>query len=61
MKIRVKTYKGELPSYLTVGKEYTVLDVVDCFNRTLLINNVIEIHINDCEHLNGGSWEVCSE
>ena len=61
MKIRIKTYNGELSSYLTVGEEYTVVNVTDCFNRTLLINNGIEIHINNCEHLNGGSWEVCDE
>ena len=61
MKIRIKTYNGELPSYLTMGKEYTVINVTDCFNRTLLINSGIEIHINNCEHLNGGSWEVRSE
>ena len=54
MKIRIKAYNGELPIYLTVGKEYTVVDVTDCFSRTLLINNGIEIHINNCEHLNGG-------
>ena len=61
MKIKIKTYNGELPSYLTVCEEYTVVDVTDCFNRTLLINNGIEIHINNCEHLNGGSCEVRSE
>ena len=61
MKIRIKTCNGELPSYLTVGEEYIVVDVVDCFNRTLLINNGIEIHINNCEHLNGGSWEIVNE
>ena len=55
MKIRIRTYNGELPSYLTVGKEYTVVDVTDCFNRILLINSGVEIHINNCEHLNGGS------
>ena len=61
MKIRIKTYNGELPDYLTVGREYTVVDVVDCFNRTLLINSGIEIHTNDCEHLSGGSWEIINE
>lgn len=61
MKIKIKSYNGDLPSYLTVGKEYIVVDVTDCFNRTLLINSGIEIHINNCEHLNGGCWEVVNE
>lgn len=61
MKIRIKTYNGELPSYLTMGEEYAAINVVDCFDRTLLINGGIEIHINNCEHLNGGSWEIIND
>lgn len=62
MKICIKTYNGELPSYLTVGKVY------DCFHEKIHGINFYEI-ISDngrlksiifdkCEHLNGGSWEV---
>ena len=62
MKIRIKTYNGELPSYLTVGKVYEV----DCFYENnqkypcIYADNkhhiVLEIH--KCWHLNGGSWEI---
>ena len=58
MKIRIKTYNGELPSYLTVGKEYTVY-----FNHEITMiktddDHVAYIDINKCRYLNGGSWEV---
>ena len=60
MKIRIKTYNGELPSYLTVGKEY---EAIDCFDDRMCtiqsdINSIIWANINCCAHLNGGSWEV---
>lgn len=62
MKIRIKTYNGELPSYLTVGKEY---DVIHGCGIYLDISGddgcPVFVDINDCGHLNGGSWEVCDE
>lgn len=64
MKIRIKTYNGELPSYLTVGKEYVVMDklsecVVSCisddgFRFDACING-------SSQRLNGGSWGVANE
>lgn len=62
MKIKIKTYNGELPSYLTVGKVYHVsgrdgaaLLIYDDNNlRTLIC-------LNWCMHLNGGSWEVVDD
>jgi len=63
MKIRIKNHNGELPSYLTVGKVYTVVDklsdsVVSCisddgFRFDACING-------SSQRLNGGSWEVVS-
>lgn len=59
MKIRIKN--GSPPSYLTAGKAYEVdpsagfdglYDLVDDTGDTL------NIDIEDCAHLNGGSWEV---
>ena len=63
MKIRIKTHNGELPSYLTVGKVY---DVIDCFDNRMCtiqsdINSIIWASINCCTHLNGGSWEIVNE
>lgn len=64
MKIRIKTYNGDLPSYLTVGKVYEVspsegfdglYDLIDDTSDTL------NIDIDDCIHLNGGSWEIVNE
>ena len=63
MKIKIKTYNGELPSYLTVGKVYRVsgraaeqLIIYDDFNNRAYID------IGDyCYHLNGGSWEIVNE
>lgn len=62
MKVKIKSFNGELPSYLTVGKEYEV----DCFfegNKLLPCildddNYLIVLIKNRCSHLNGGSWEV---
>lgn len=60
MKVRIKSFNGELPSYLTVGKEYQ-LDTVDSYFGGYIIcdeGEKIFIQIDDCEFLNGGSWEV---
>ena len=63
MKVKIKSFNGELPSYLTEGKEYDV----DCFyedNRRYPCiyadnNHHIVLQLgNKCSHLNGGSWEV---
>lgn len=57
MKVRIKS--GECPSYLTVGKvydydiEYFEIEADDGFN--------IIVVLAECDHLNGGSWEVVDE
>ena len=64
MKIKIKTYNGELPSYLTVGKVYEAEDA-DLKDNYLFIYDDIDytraITLNECWHLNGGSWEMCDE
>ena len=64
MKIKIKNFNGELPDYLTVGEVYEVspsygfdglYDLVDDTKDTL------NIDIDDCVHLNGGSWEIINE
>ena len=61
MKVRIKSYNGELPYYLTLGKEYEVIEeetendcgmILDDFGYETTL-------IMECSaHLNGGSWEV---
>ena len=63
MKIKIKTYNGELPSYLTVGKVYEVAYLFDDIENLPCIradNDAQIVCSRDigCGHLNGGSWEV---
>lgn len=63
MKIRIKTFNGELPSYLTVGKVYEVL-LFSIHGDPKIItddNFFLTVDVNDSSTLNGGSWEVCDE
>ena len=63
MKVKIKSFNGELPSYLTVGKEYELQQTIK--NRVIsrIINDRgqrICIHLGEdgCFYLNYGSWEV---
>ena len=63
MKIRIKTYNGELPSYLTVGKVYEVVEVeylgfADLFTIYDDEDVLRIVNKDNCDYLNGGSWEV---
>ena len=60
MKIRIKTYNGELPSYLTVGRVYLLNTTNDLDSGDIIADDGqrIFILIDWCFHLNGGSWEV---
>lgn len=63
MKIRIKTYNGELPSYLTVGKVYEVV-LFSIHEDPKFItddNFFLTVDMDDSSALNGGSWEVVSE
>lgn len=64
MKIRIKIYNGELPSYLTVGKVYEVETWEDDFDGGWIVDDSgqkVFVDINFSQHLNCGSWEVVSE
>lgn len=63
MKIRIKTYNGELPSYLTVGKAYgVVLFSIHGDPKFITDDNFfLTVDMDDSSALNGGSWEVVSE
>ena len=58
MKVKIKSFNGELPSYLTMGKLYQLY-----FNHEITMietddKHVAYINIDNCKYLNGGSWEV---
>lgn len=63
MKVKIKSFNGELPSYLTEGKAYEVdffYDDNEGYPCIYADNNhhiVLQLS-NECWHLNGGSWEV---
>lgn len=64
MKIRIKTYNGELPSYLTVGKVYEVIKPETNEDVGTIINDngyEITLIMEGTSHLNGGSWEIVDE
>lgn len=62
MKVRIKSFNGDLPEYLTFGKEYEVHKTIK--NRIISrIRNdrghLISVNLNHgCVYLNGGSWEI---
>ena len=65
MKIRIKTYNGELPSYLTVGRVYEVIHNYDGDKKfpCIICDHEFELVLlmNKCGHLGGGSWEMVGE
>lgn len=68
MKVRIKSFNGNLPDYLTLGKLYDVTNPDDDFFSAGLYyitddynNDACLICLKDCGHLNGGEWEVVDE
>jgi len=60
MKVKIKSYNGELVEYLTYGKEYEVVELdYDSFGFTIEDDEGSEIYtlFSDTFHLNGGDWE----
>ena len=61
MKVKIKSYNGEL-SYLTPEKEYEVIESnSDYFVIEADRHGKAFCRMNDCYHLNGGSWEIVIE
>ena len=60
MKVKINTYNGELPDYLTEGKKYILKISDNGKSGTLVDDHGDETYINlECScHLNDGSWEV---
>lgn len=60
MKIKVKSYNGELYPALTLGKEYEVVKVAD-LERVVIIDDsgsCIMTNLHKSGYLNGGAFEV---
>ena len=62
MKVKIKSYYGELLSYLTLGKEYEVVSfLLDGGNFPRIVNDdgvKLILCLYSCGYLNGGSWEI---
>ena len=64
MKVKIKECFGDLPNYLTLGKVYKVTPSVgfeDLYDLRDDVGDTLNIDLEDCVHLNNGSWEVVSE
>ncbi|MED6004926.1 MULTISPECIES: hypothetical protein [Enterobacteriaceae] len=59
MNIKIKTFNGELPNYLTLDKEY---EVISLLSRGAIFldddGNERMTLFKRSEHLNGGEWEL---
>ena len=61
MKVKIKSFNGELPDYLTVGKIYEVFDYEYEYDFGYLFDDEgaeITFKQRRSQHLNGGSWEI---
>ena len=60
MKVKMKSFNGELPDYLTVGKVYRVTHIESLTTVRVKddLNNSISVRLDSCAYLNRGSWEV---
>ena len=59
MKVKIKSFNGELPDYLTEDKEYEFKKLKE-YCGLVKVDNGLEYftYLNGSCHLNGGSWEV---
>lgn len=58
MKVKIKSFNGSLPDYLTGGKEYKVVD--DMHEAAVIQDDNSQaqlIMFFDCPYINGGSWK----
>ena len=60
MKIKIKSFNGELPSCFSEGTEYVVDNTEDIYGGWVYGDDGEEhyILINECSYLNGGSWDI---
>ena len=60
MKVKIKSFVGELPEYFKIGKVY---DTIHRSEYTFILDGDDEgcrwlCLYNNCPNLNGGSWEI---
>lgn len=62
VKIKIKSFNGELPSYLTENGVYRVLQECELSPQYIYddtgLGTRVYFSMDNCAHLNGGSWEV---
>ena len=63
MKIKIKSFNGDLPDYLTLGKVYEFVRLSDDDDGLIHddLGMGLYIFLDCCDFLNGGSWEVVDE
>lgn len=63
MKVKIKSFNGELPDYLTLDKLYKVEEVLDVHLFSVDDDNgdTMIIFTEECDFLNGGSWGIVNE
>lgn len=61
MKVKIKSFNGNLPEYLTLDKEYDVWTTSEMFSQgiadDMFNRRVISLSLKECHLLNGGDWE----
>ena len=62
VKVKIKSFNGNLPDYLTLGKWYNIKMIKDyCGYIVDDEGEEIFTFINNSYHLGGGSWEIVDE
>lgn len=62
MKIKIKSFNGELPDYFTEGKVYDVVEMWGRKSGVIMVDTMqIIFNLDSCKSLNGGSWEVVND
>lgn len=61
MKVKIKSFNGNIPEFLTLGKEYDVWTTSDMLTQGIVDDTfnrrVISLSLKECYLLNGGDWE----
>ena len=62
MKIKIKSYYGDLPEYLTEGKVYEFQKLKDYYGLVVVDNgDDYFTYLKGSAHLGGGSWEIVDD
>ena len=58
MKVKIKTFNGKLPSYLTANRFYRVFQECELSPQYIYDDTGTRVYflMDGCPHLNGGSW-----